>query len=177
MAICPKCGSWVDEGDVCRNCGGVSGYRNEGYGSSSRYGQEVYSSKAWDAYHNHQYDLALYYIDTALLRNVLYAENWNKKAIILEAKGDFEESKKCYDEALSLERSNVYIDNKAYMMKNWAIQLFKEKKDLKKAIDLLNEAISEISSIPSEEDVDEYKKLLKTIQEKYRRRKLRFGYE
>lgn len=23
MGICPRCGSWVDEGDVCRSCGGV----------------------------------------------------------------------------------------------------------------------------------------------------------
>ena len=30
MGICPNCGSWVDEGDICHGCGGVFGY-NDGY--------------------------------------------------------------------------------------------------------------------------------------------------
>ncbi len=30
MGICPNCGSWVDEGDICHGCGAVFGY-NDGY--------------------------------------------------------------------------------------------------------------------------------------------------
>ena len=29
MGICPNCGSWVDDGDICMNCGGSGSY---GYG-------------------------------------------------------------------------------------------------------------------------------------------------
>ena len=28
MGICPRCGSWVDDGDVCRSCGGVRKVEN-----------------------------------------------------------------------------------------------------------------------------------------------------
>lgn len=31
MGICPRCGSWVDEGDVCRSCGGVREVEYGGY--------------------------------------------------------------------------------------------------------------------------------------------------
>ena len=42
MGICPNCGEWVDDGDICMNCGG-SGYGNDDYdgicfsGGSSSY--------------------------------------------------------------------------------------------------------------------------------------------
>ena len=26
MGICPNCGSWIDEGDICGHCGGGGGY-------------------------------------------------------------------------------------------------------------------------------------------------------
>ena len=26
MGICPNCGSWVDEGDICHGCGGSGSY-------------------------------------------------------------------------------------------------------------------------------------------------------
>ena len=29
MGICPNCGSWVDEGDICMNCGGSYSYDDE----------------------------------------------------------------------------------------------------------------------------------------------------
>lgn len=29
MGICPNCGSWVDEGDICMNCGGSYSYNDD----------------------------------------------------------------------------------------------------------------------------------------------------
>lgn len=34
MGICPNCGSWVDEGDICHGCGAVFGYGGGSYSES-----------------------------------------------------------------------------------------------------------------------------------------------
>lgn len=39
MSICPNCGSWVDEGDICMSCGGSGGgSSNDNYCGSGSYG-------------------------------------------------------------------------------------------------------------------------------------------
>ena len=42
MGICPRCGSWVDEGDVCRSCGGVREVEYGGYDEGDEGDEEVY---------------------------------------------------------------------------------------------------------------------------------------
>lgn len=42
MGICPRCGSWVDEGDVCRSCGGVREVEYGGYDEYDEGDEEVY---------------------------------------------------------------------------------------------------------------------------------------
>ena len=41
MGICPRCGSWVDEGDVCRSCGGVREVEYGGYDEYDEGDEEV----------------------------------------------------------------------------------------------------------------------------------------
>ena len=57
MGICPNCGSWIDEGDICGCCGGSGSYEpeNEEDGSDdiidSRFiKRDEYSKKAWDCH-------------------------------------------------------------------------------------------------------------------------------
>ena len=172
MAICPKCGSWVDEGDICRNCGGVSGsasnFFEESQKRAGRYKANMLGREAWKLYEDYKDEDALTFINQALEYDNRHSSNWNRKAIILESLERFDESKECYDRSLSLKRSNIVIDNKARMIKDYARQLCREGY-LMFAIDILSEAIREISSIPTEEDVAEYEKLLKAIQERYDR--------
>ena len=110
---------------------------------------------------------ALNLINQALSHNNQHSNNWNKKAIILEGLQRFDESKECYDKSLSLNRQQLVIENKSRMLKSWAAILFRNIKDLPKAINLLNEAIHELSSLPStEEDINSYKRLVKDIEDK-----------
>ena len=172
MAICPKCGSWVDEGDICRNCGGSAG-RSSGYFDESQkrvdnYRAEMLGREAWKLYNDYKDEEALTFINQALEYNSRHSKNWNKKAIILESLERFDESKECYDRSLAIKRSNVVIDNKARMIKDYAGLLCRQGY-LKFAMTILEEAISEISSIPTEEDIAEYEKLLEAIRDRYRR--------
>ena len=167
MAICPNCGSWVDEGDICRNCGGKSSsgfYDSKNFESPAIAKADMLGKEAWKLYEDYRDEEALMCIDLALSYNPRHSNNWNRKAIILEGLGRFEQSKECYDKSLSLRRSNVVIDNKARMIKDWVRGLYEVGIDLKMAVNLLNEAIDERSSIQTEENVDEYRDLARRIQ-------------
>lgn len=48
MGICPRCGSWVDEGDVCRSCGGVREVEYGGYDEYDEGDEEVYDDSYVD---------------------------------------------------------------------------------------------------------------------------------
>lgn len=56
MGICPRCGSWVDDGDVCRSCGGVrktnDDYKqtpvNNGNQYNDGYNPPIHSYPYWD---------------------------------------------------------------------------------------------------------------------------------
>lgn len=172
MAICPKCGSWVDEGDICMNCGGSAGSASYNFNKSQKrvdnYKARMLGREAWNLYMDYKDEEALTFIDQALEYNTRHSGNWNRKAIILESLERFDESKECYDRSISIKRSYVVIDNKARMIKDYARQLCRQGY-LRFAMDILEEAISEISSIPTEEDIGEYEKLLKAIQDRYNR--------
>ena len=49
MGICPRCGSWVDEGDVCRSCGGVREVEYGGYDEYDEGDEEVYDDPYVDS--------------------------------------------------------------------------------------------------------------------------------
>ena len=73
MGICPNCGSWVDDGDICMNCGGSGSYS---YGHDDDLDEieinptyskrDEYANKAWDYYMDFKDEDALYYINLAL---------------------------------------------------------------------------------------------------------------
>lgn len=138
---------------------------NGNYNTKSK--ADILGEEAWELYMNHKDKEALDLINQALSHNNQHSNNWNKKAIILEGLQRFEESKQCYDKSLSLNRKQLVVENKARMLKSWAAELFWGNDNLPKAIELLNEAIKDLSSLPStEEDINSYKMFVRNIQDK-----------
>lgn len=176
MGICPNCGSWVDEGDICMNCGGSdsysSGHDNE---ESSEYinptysKRDEYSNKAWNYYLDFKDEDALYYINLALDLDNRHSGNWNRKAIILESLKRYGESEECYNRSLELSKSDVVYDNKARMLRDWSRQLLEESKELPNGLDKLKEAENKVMkamkalSGDSDEDINKYLELRETI--------------
>ncbi|MCR5027341.1 MAG: HIRAN domain-containing protein [Methanobrevibacter sp.] len=173
MGICPNCGNWVDEGDICNHCGGSGSYSYENdndnesdsasYISMSESRCNEYSNKAWDYYLEFKEEDALYYINLALDINDRHANNWNKKAIILEGMKRYAESEKCYDKSLELSSNNLVQDNKTRMLYSWAAQLIEESKKLPNGLRKLEEAkeknFKAMNARPgdnSEENLDKY---------------------
>ena len=176
MGICPNCGSWVDDGDVCMNCGGSGSYS---YGHDDDLDEieinptyskrDEYANKAWDYYMDFKDEDALYYINLALDLDDKHSNNWNKKAIILESLKRYEESEKCYNRSLELAKHDVVYDNKARMLLDWSHQLLEESKELPNGLKKLEEAKNKITkamnalSGDSDEDIDKYIKMRDSI--------------
>ena len=113
MGICPNCGSWVDEGDICMNCGGSGSYGydydddpDETEVNPTYSKRDTYAKKAWDYYMDFQDEDALYYINLALDLDDRNSRNWNRKAIILESLKRFQQSEECYNRSLELSKNN-----------------------------------------------------------------------
>ena len=87
-----------------------------------------YSKKAWDYYMDFKDEDALYYINLALDLDNRHANNWNRKAIILESLKRYEESEECYNRSLELSWQNIVSDNKARMLLIWHINYLKSQK-------------------------------------------------
>lgn len=176
MGICPNCGSWVDDGDICMNCGGSGSY-SYGHDDDSdeieinpTYSKrDEYANKAWDYYMDFKDEDALYYINLALDLDDKHSNNWNKKAIILESLKRYEESEKCYNRSLELAKHDVVYDNKARMLLDWSHQLLEESKELPNGLKKLEEAKNKITkamnalSGDSDEDIDKYIKMRDSI--------------
>ena len=172
MGICPNCGSWVDEGDICMNCGGSGSYSpspddeddSEDIEISPTYPKrDEYANKAWDYYMDFKEGDALYYINLALDLDSRHANNWNIKAIILEAMERYEESEECYNKSLELFQQPLVSDNKARMLRAWAGHLLEESKELPNGLTKLEEALEKnrkaINALPrnnSKENLDDY---------------------
>ena len=70
--------------------------------------RDNYSKKAWDYYMDFKEEEALHYIDLALDLDKSHSNNWNIKAIILEAMKRYRESEECYDRSLKLSFDNLF---------------------------------------------------------------------
>lgn len=126
---------------------------------------DTLGEKAWKLYRDGRRSEALTIINEALSYDNMNSDNWNIKAIILQGVRRFEESNECYDKSLKLARSRVVVENKAKMLKDWAYGLYLDYEgDMKKAFDLISEAIAELSSIETEEDIKSYRDLKRLIQ-------------
>ena len=78
--------------------------------SSSQYSKrDEYSKRAWDYFMDNKFDDALYYIDMALDLDYGNANNWNRKAIVLEYMKRYEESERCYNKSLELYPCHVIM--------------------------------------------------------------------
>ena len=165
MGICPNCGSWVDDGDICMNCGGYDVYDSDDEYQESKesnydYTQDrdKYSDKAWKYYNEYKSEEALAYIDRALDLDKNNGKNWNRKGIILEDLKRYPEAEKCYNRSLELEKSDVVFDNKARMFYVWAKNLLDESKELPNGLDKLDEAedkiIKAIKALSGDSDED-----------------------
>ena len=119
------------------------------------------SREAWNLYMDFKEDLALIKINEALEHNDKDYENWNMKAIILEALKRYAESEECYDRSLELSAEKVVFENKARMLYDWASQLLEEDK-ADEAKQVIKRAID---SIPrdSEENIRKYFDLRNSI--------------
>ena len=133
--------------------------------------RDRYSKLAWDYYMDFKEEDALYYINLALDLDKNHHNNWNRKAIILEALKRYENSEECYNESLRLSPSNIVSDNKARMLYSWASDLIEKSKELRNGLFKLEDAkqicIRAINALPgenSEEDIDKYLKLKESIE-------------
>ena len=176
MGICPNCGSWVDDGDICMNCGGSGSYC-DGHDNNpdeidinpTYSKRDEYSNKAWNCYMESKDEDALYYINLALDLDNRHSGNWNRKAIILESLERYSESEECYNRSLELSKSNIVYDNKARMLLAWSHQLLEESKELPNGLSKLKEAEKKIVkamnaiSGDSDEDIDKYLRMRDSI--------------
>ena len=135
---------WMD----AQNWGHGSDDRNDGHDvievDSTALKVRNYSKKAWDYYMEFKEEEALHYINLALDLNDRHANNWNRKAIILEGMERYAESEECYNRSLELSPQNLVYDNKARMLLAWSHQLLEESKELPNGLSKLKEAEKKI---------------------------------
>ena len=116
-------------------------------GENSTGKASVISQKAWKLYEERKYSEALLLINEALSYYDRYFNDWNRKAIILGSLKRYEESIECFDRAIALNKDKQVIENKVRMLRVWANELYFSSKDLPKALNLVDEAISELSAL------------------------------
>lgn len=125
--------------------------------------RDEYSKMAWEYYMDFKEEDALHYINLALDLDKSHSNNWNIKAIILEAMERFEESEECYDKSLELSQQSLVCDNKARMLRAWAGHLLEDSKKLPNGLTKLEDALEKnrkaINTLPgnnSKENIDVY---------------------
>ena len=116
---------------------------------------ETLSDEAWRLNLKRRYSEALTLIDLAIENDGDNDENWNVKGIILNNKGDFEESVSCYNRALELKPSgNVIRHNKAMCLYDNAYHLFNNN-DLDGALAKVNHALEVFAKSENMKKADE----------------------
>ena len=96
---------------------------------------------------------ALSIIDDALKEDSGNFQNWNAKALILDALSNFEEAIKCFDKALMLNDSDFIRKNKADALYGFAKVTFFPEGDYEKAMQLIDSALE---CLPQDEDASEF---------------------
>ena len=180
MGICPNCGSWVDEGDICHGCGASGSYiTSEDEDEDETYNPPVESradrlgKQAWDLYLDENYDDAIYKINQALDFDDRHVENWNKKAIILEGLLIVFLIELIYFFIFNILFPSQYSFRLIllfYQLFRWAHKLLEESKDIPDGSNKLEEAkqkcIKAMKALPgenSEEDINQYLRLWDSI--------------
>ena len=113
MAICPNCGSWVDEGDICMSCGGSgsysSNYRDEdepSYTSSPSYSNprpslnENNYAKAKSLFNSQRYEESISYCESCQNDYSHGHEVWELKGDSYLALNRYSEAISCYESGL-----------------------------------------------------------------------------
>ena len=144
MGICPRCGSWVDDGDVCRSCGGVRKVENTNNKPISREEYFIRIAIEASAEGNHLKAINLYeqlHPTCSTLMNI---------AREYELMGDYDNALKSWDKAYSSFPDSISVVlGKANLLRNLikyreAVSLYKE------AVSLYEEDIGLNNGLPFE---------------------------
>ena len=111
-----------------------------------RYTSKKISDDAWKLYLEHRNGEALIFINRALEYDGEESNTWNRKGAILDGLNRFEEAIKNYNIAIELEDSEIYKNNKAEVLIEWAYSL-KDKREYEKALEKINESIDIFQNI------------------------------
>ena len=145
MGICPRCGSWVDDGDVCRSCGGVRAVENNNNKPISRSEYLTRLAIESSAEGNHLKAINLYeqlHPTCSTLMNI---------AREYELMGDYDNALKSWDKAYSSFPDSISVVlGKANLLHNLikyreAVSLYKE------AVSLYEEDIGLNNELPFED--------------------------
>lgn len=107
---------------------------------------EKIADEAWKLYKERSYGAALVFIDRALEYAPEESNMWNRKGAIFTELKIFETALENYNKAIELEDSEVYKNNKAETLIDWAYSL-KDKREYEKARDKINESIDIFQNI------------------------------
>lgn len=112
MGICPNCGSWVDEGDICMSCGGSGSYSSKYDDEDERsYSSSSYSSprpslkennyaKAKSSFNSQRYEEAISYCESCQNDYSHGHEVWELKGDSYLALNRYNEAISCYESGL-----------------------------------------------------------------------------
>ena len=107
---------------------------------------EKIADEAWKLYKERSYGAALVFIDRALEYAPEESNMWNRKGAIFTELKIFETALENYNKAIELEDSEVYKNNKAETLIDWAYSL-KDKREYEKALEKINESIDIFQNI------------------------------
>lgn len=134
---------------------------------SKQYELRENGRKAWKVHMANDDENALYIINQELSKDPNHPIHLNIKGLVLSSLKRYDEAKEIFDKSLEADRNDFVIENKAKMIKIWANELYNQNKDLKMAINLLNESIAELLKLSkTNEDIESYNKLLFSIYNK-----------
>lgn len=121
-------------------------YQKERDEQERKYTAKKISDEAWKLYHERRYGDALSFINRALEYAPEESNMWNRKGVIFTELKIFESALENYNKAIELEDSEVYQNNKAETLIDWAYAL-KDKSEYEKGLDKINESIDIFQNI------------------------------